>query len=217
MEQSSVAHIVDYPDEPIDLLRQLLDAVKKLHPNSQQYMNLATIDDEFAVLNRTVLYRGISADKCIIYVTQRFTRNYKNIKANAKCGVTILMPEVILPSQGTMPSIWQVRLLGATAVELPESELDAWWNRELLSAKIRDIIFPCGQPVDYDELKAKHDQFLKEYRESGKPLQRPPTFTAFKFEAQRYDFLKVGVNQIADRVQYRRQANGKWEAMHVST
>lgn len=175
MNESSVSRIVDYPDEPTALLQQLLDAVRNHQPESQIYMNLATIDDEFTVLNRTVLYRGISVDKCVIYATQRFTRNYKNIKANAKCAVTILMPVVSLPSQGSTPFLWQVRLLGATAVELPESELDAWWNRESLSAKIRDTIFPCGQPVDYDELKAKHDQFLKEYRASGKPLQRPPT------------------------------------------
>ncbi|XP_064555425.1 pyridoxine/pyridoxamine 5'-phosphate oxidase [Drosophila montana] len=217
MAESSVARIVDYPDDPIELLKQLLDAVSKQQPDSVQYMNLATIDDEFGVLNRTVLYRGLSNDKCIIYVTQRFTRNYKNINANTKCGITILLPQVVLPSPGQRPHTWQVRLIGATAVELPESELDALWSKEPLSAQIRDTIFPCGQPVDYDELKAKHDQFLKDHLEQGQSLQRPPTFTAFKFVAQRYDFLKVGVDQIADRVQYRRQENGQWEAMHVST
>ncbi|EDV99555.1 pyridoxine/pyridoxamine 5'-phosphate oxidase [Drosophila grimshawi] len=215
MAQSTVAHIVDYPNKPVAFLKQLLQAVAQ--PDVLQYMNLATIDEEFGVLNRTVLYRGFSDDECVIYVTQRFTRNYQNLKANAKCAITFLFPQALLPEQGPNPLTWQVRLIGARAVELPESELDAWWAKELLPAQIRASIFPCGKPVDYDQLKTKHDQFLKDHLESGKPLQRPPTFTAFKFPTLRWDFMKVGVNQIADRLQYRQHDDGQWQVMHVST
>lgn len=217
MPQSSVAHIINYPVEPVALFKQLIDAVDKQPTDGVQYMNLATIDDEFGVLNRTVVYRGLSDDNCIIYVTQRFTRNFKNIQANAKCGITFFLPNVILPSQGQTPAYWQVRLIGATAEELPESQLDEWWNKELLSSQIRDHIFPCGQPVNYEEQVEKHDRFLRDYQESNRPLQRPATYTAFKFRAQRWDFLKVGSGEIADRVQYRRQKNGEWQSMHVST
>lgn len=174
MEQqsSAVAHIVDYPDEPAVLFKQLIQAALKT--DGVLYMNLATIDEEFGVLNRTVIYRGLSEDDCIIYVTQRFTRNYQNLKANPKCGITLFFPQLQLATQAR-PKIWQVRLIGAVAEELPESQLAAWWETELLSSKIRDIVFPCGKPVEYDELKAKHDEFLKEHLASGQPLQRPKT------------------------------------------
>lgn len=45
----------------------------------------------------------------------------------------------------------------------------------------------------------------------------PLLSTAFKFRAQRWDFMKVGTAEIADRVQYRRQDGGQWQGMHVST
>ncbi|KAL7745358.1 hypothetical protein ACLKA6_015375 [Drosophila palustris] len=217
MSQSTVARIINYPDEPVTLFKQLIEAFDKQSTDGVTYMNLATIDDEFGVLNRTVIYRGLSDDNCIIYITQRYTRNFKNIQANAKCGITFILPNVVLPSQGQEPVVWQVRLIGATAEELPKSQLDEWWNKELLTSQIRNHIFPCGQPVNYEELVEKHDRFLHDHLESKRPLQRPNTYTAFKFRAQRWDFLKVGSGQIADRVQYRRQDSGEWKSMHVAT
>ncbi|KAH8386693.1 hypothetical protein KR093_001969 [Drosophila rubida] len=217
MSQSAVAHIENFPCEPVTLFKQIIDAFSKKSTDGFTLMNLATVDEEFGVLNRNVIYRGLSEDDCIIYVTQRFTRNYKNIQANAKCGIAFYLPNLVVPSQGPNPANWQVRLIGATAEELPDSQLDAWWEKELLSSQIRDYIFPCGQPVNYDELLAKHDQFLRDYLASGRPLKRPATYTAFKFRAQRWDFLKAGSGQIADRVQYRCQQNGEWLATHVST
>ncbi|KAH8276585.1 hypothetical protein KR044_004628 [Drosophila immigrans] len=217
MAQSSVAHIECPPKEPVSLFKQLIDATSKQSPDGPILMNLATMDEEFGVLNRSVVYRGLSDDDCIIYVTQRFTRNFKNIQANGKCGITFYLPNDVLPSQGTIPAYWQVRLIGATAEELPDSQLDAWWDKELLTSQIRDHVFPCGQPVNYDDLVSKHNQFLSNYLASGQPLKRPSTYTAFKFHAQRWDFLKAQSGQIPDRVQYRRQENGEWLSMHVST
>ncbi|XP_017850643.1 pyridoxine/pyridoxamine 5'-phosphate oxidase [Drosophila busckii] len=214
---SSMAFIANAPAEPALLLQQLLDGAQR-SKSELQSMNLATLDAEFGVLNRTVLYRGLSADNCIVYITQRYTRNYKNIAANPKCGVTIYLPHVSL-GQAEPPATWQVRLIGATAVELPDAELDAWWAKESLAAQIRNLIFPCGQPIDYEQQKQKHDAYLQKFLEDKQPLQRPPTYTAFKFKAQAWDFLKVGENQIADRLQYRQlaTATGQWQSLHVST
>lgn len=174
MSQSTVARIINYPNEPMSFFKQIIEAVSKQSADGVIYMNLATIDEEFGVLNRTVLYRGLSNDNCIIYITQRFTRNFKNIQANAKCGITFFAKRWT-PSQGLSSDIWQVRLIGATAEELPESELDDWWNKELLPAQIRGHIFRCGQPVNYEEVVEKHDRFLHDHLESNRPLQRPVT------------------------------------------
>ncbi|EDW04874.1 GH23180 [Drosophila grimshawi] len=215
MAKSTLAHIVDYPNEPVTFLRQILHAVEE--PNFLQAMNLATVDKEFGVLNRTVLFRGLTEDDCVTYATQQFTRSCKNLKANNKCAITFLFPRVMLPSQGPRPLIWQVRLIGASAVQLPESELDLYWEKDELPAQIRAIIFRTGRPSNYEKLKEKHDRFLKDFMESGEPLHRPPTFTAFKIKSLRWDFLKIGMNQIADRLQYRLQDDCQWEVMHVSS
>ncbi|XP_020802131.1 uncharacterized protein LOC110179087 [Drosophila serrata] len=214
---SKLAKIKNFPTNPVEFFKQLLQAATEGKPAGYlPEMNLATVDEEFGVLNRTVLYRGLTKDNFLYYITHSYTRNCKNLKANPnKAGITFYWTNV-KDKQGR-ESNWQVRLIGATAVELPESELDAMWAKEDLAAKIRGHICPCGQPIDHDELKAKHDQFLQEHLASGKPIPRPDTYTAFKFEPQRWDFLNVAINEIADRVQYRLQANGQWESMHVST
>ncbi|XP_017056258.1 pyridoxine/pyridoxamine 5'-phosphate oxidase [Drosophila ficusphila] len=211
---SALAKIEDFPADPVEFFKEILQAAAKEHPEGFiQEMNLATLDEEYGVLNRTVLYRGLTPDNFVFYITHRYTRNFKNLQANPKVCITFYMPEV--KDKTGKGSSWQVRLIGATAVELPDSEMDALWAKENLAAQIRGHICPCGVPVNYDELKAKHDLFLKEH--SGKPIERPKTYTAWKFQPQRWDFLKVGINEIADRVQYRLQSDGKWESMHVAT
>ncbi|XP_017064389.1 pyridoxine/pyridoxamine 5'-phosphate oxidase [Drosophila eugracilis] len=211
---SALAKIEDFPSDPVEFFKNILQAVTYEHPDGyMQEMNLATVDDEFGVLNRTVLYRGLTEDNCVYYITHRYTRNFKNLRVNPKACITFYLPTV--KDKTGEQSTWQVRLIGATAVELPESAMDALWAKENLSAQIRGHICPCGEPINYDDLKAKHDQFLLEHKE--KAIERPASYTALKFQPQRWDFLKVGLEQIADRVQYRLQGNGKWESMHVST
>ncbi|XP_017089060.2 pyridoxine/pyridoxamine 5'-phosphate oxidase [Drosophila bipectinata] len=213
---SALAKITNYPANPVDMFKQILQADAKSHPDSVVVdMNLATLDEEFGVLNRTVIYRGLTPDNYPFYITHRYTRNFKNLQANPKAGITFYMTNV--QDNDYKEVTWQVRLIGAKAVELPDSEMDALWAKEELVSQIRGYICPCGEPINHDDLKAKHDKFLEEHLASGKALERPRSYTAFKFEPQRWDFLKVGRGEIADRVQYRLQDNGKWESMHVST
>ncbi|KAH8409235.1 hypothetical protein KR009_011102 [Drosophila setifemur] len=213
---SALAKIADFPAEPVEMFKQVLQAAARGQPEgSLQEMNLATVDEEFGVLNRTVLYRGLTPDNFVFYITHRYTRNFQNLQANPKAGITFYLPNVKDSHGGE--STWQVRLLGARAVELPDSEMDVLWAKEDVVAQIRGHICPCGEPIIYDELKAKHDKFLQEHLDSGKPIERPASYTAWKFQPQRWDFLKVGAGQIADRVQYRLLATGQWESMHVST
>ncbi|XP_002023630.2 uncharacterized protein LOC6598597 [Drosophila persimilis] len=216
-QTSALAKIIDPPIDPVQMFKHLLETVDQGKPDgSFKEMNLATIDNEFGVLNRTVVYRGLSSDNYVFYITHRYTRNCKNLQANPKASITFYLP-LVKDDAGGKDTTWQVRLIGATAVELPESEMDALWDKEDLPAKIRGHVFPCGEPVDYDQLKLKHDTFLREHLTSGKPIERPASYTGWKFQPQRWDFLKVGQGLIADRFQYRLQSNGKWESMHVST
>lgn len=71
------------------------------------------------MLNRTVIYRGLLEDSWIYFVTERNSRKYQNLKENPKCGLTMLFhPDANKESQGDdLPQTWQVRLLGAEAVE----------------------------------------------------------------------------------------------------
>lgn len=50
-----------------------------------------------------------------------------------------------------------------------ESEIAEFYKDEPLFAKIRSKICRCGEEVNWNELKTKHDQVLKDYQE-GKDL-----------------------------------------------
>lgn len=60
--------------------------------------------------------------------------------------------------------LFQVRVIGDVS-ELSESEIAEYYKQEPLFAKIRSKICRCGEEVNWDELKAKHDQVLKDYKE----------------------------------------------------
>lgn len=59
--------------------------------------------------------------------------------------------------------------------ELSEPEIAEFYKDEPLFAKIRSKICRCGEQVDWNELKAKHDQVLKDYQEGRDSLPQRDT------------------------------------------
>lgn len=70
--------------------------------------------------------------------------------------------------------ILQVRVIG-TVAELSESEIVEFYKDEPLFARIRSKICRCGEEVDWNELKAKHDQVLKDYQDGKDKLPQRNT------------------------------------------
>lgn len=70
--------------------------------------------------------------------------------------------------------ILQVRVTG-TVAELSESEIVEFYKDEPLFARIRSKICRCGEEVDWNELKAKHDQVLKDYQDGKDKLPQRNT------------------------------------------
>lgn len=59
--------------------------------------------------------------------------------------------------------------------ELSESEIAEFYKEETIMAKIRSKIFRCGEVVDWNELKAKHDQTLRNYCDGKDQLPQTET------------------------------------------
>lgn len=57
-----------------------------------------------------------------------------------------------------------------TVKELSESEIAEFYKEEDLIARIRSKICPIGAPIDWNELKSRHDQVLKDYQEGKDKL-----------------------------------------------
>lgn len=49
-------------------------------------------------------------------------------------------------------------------IELSAAEAAEFYKEEPLFAKIRSKICSCGAPVNWADLKSKHDQVLDDYR-----------------------------------------------------
>lgn len=71
-----------------------------------------------------------------------------------------------------VPEVWQIRLMGAEAVELDEEQLKMLWQQEPLFAKIRSHICECGKPSNTEELeKLLQEQLAIMEEEKREPEQ----------------------------------------------
>lgn len=180
-------------------------------------MNLATVDKEFGVLNRSVIYRGLIDDSHICFVTERNSRKYENLKENPKLGLTMLFSIQNYAEKEEFTETWQIRLIDAEAVELDDGVIERLWQEEPLFAKIRSHICECGRPNDHKELERKCNEMYERYQKECKEPEQTKSYTAFKIIPKRWDFYKGEPNKIADRVQYKRLTGetDEWEICHV--
>mgnify|MGYP005987110769 CR=1 FL=1 len=68
----------------------------------------------------------------------------------------------------------QVRIVG-NAETLPQDQCIIYFEKDSLPAKIRSWICQECKPTDWNELKTKHDELLKEVKENKRVLEAPDT------------------------------------------
>lgn len=212
---SQLAFIDAAPKDPVRLFSNLVSEFKKTNPETPFIaMNIATLDDKFGVLNRTVVYRGLQ-DGHIVFVTEKNTKKYANIMNDPRISTTFLFENIELNKINTL---WQIRQMGK-AIELSSKEIANLWAEETVFAKIRSHISECGKPVEFVDHRKKHDQFVKDYESGQNSLKQTETYTAFKILPLVWDFYKTESNAIADRVQYRKETfeDDQWKIMHVES
>uniref|UniRef100_A0A1B0FR79 pyridoxal 5'-phosphate synthase n=1 Tax=Glossina morsitans morsitans TaxID=37546 RepID=A0A1B0FR79_GLOMM len=205
MNSSDICKIHDLPSNPIELFNTLTFNTKMA---GAKYipMNLATVDSEFGVLNRTVVYRGLTDDSGICFATEQ----------NPKSALTMLLS---IGLEDAKQETWQIRLMNACAVELDDQAiLSKFWQEEPLFAKIRSHIVECGKPTNHEELVIKHNKLLADYQSGQHALERTPSYTVFKILPKIWDFYKSEPGKIADRVQYklRDYELNEWTNYHVA-
>ncbi|TMW45345.1 hypothetical protein DOY81_009573, partial [Sarcophaga bullata] len=175
--------IINAPSTPIQMFKHVIG---KLETHSIM-MNLATVDKDYGVLNRTVIYRGLTPEEeetnqHIRFVTEKNSHKYQSLKADPKVSVTMVL---------NMPNeIWQIRLFNAEAVELPNEALKSLWQDEPLLAKMRSVVCECGRPNEgVEELECRYQELYKQYESEGKKEpEQTETYTAFKIIPKHWDF-----------------------------
>ncbi|XP_055390023.1 pyridoxine/pyridoxamine 5'-phosphate oxidase isoform X2 [Condylostylus longicornis] len=202
---------MEAPDNPMELFQKFINIMREENDSSTITMSLATINKEFGVLNRTVLFRGLSKRSGnITFVTERNSQKYKDLQENPKVSVVLLFLKEI---NGKL-QYRQIRVHGS-AIELSEDEIAERWKEEPVFARIRSKMASCGAPVKWDVLKEKHDQLLEAYKNGEEPLNQSETYTSFEIIADSIDFYYAEHEAIGDRVIYRRHENDIWTHEHV--
>ncbi|XP_031627842.1 uncharacterized protein LOC116343760 [Contarinia nasturtii] len=211
METSGLSFIANPPENPMQLFQTWHNEAKtNSDPNLFiDTMTIAGMDDVDVLLNRNVILRKHD-DNGLIFVTERNTKKYKDFVKNPAVAAVFLWIYMI---EGTVVSR-QVRVTG-TVSELRESEIAEFYSEESVFAKIRSKICRCGEKVDWNELKAKHDQVLQDFLSGNDTLPQTDTYTAMRITPTKMDFYFARRDEIADRIKYTLE-NEKWIKYHVA-
>jgi pyridoxamine 5'-phosphate oxidase len=189
---------------PTTLLNEWIAESKQWGAHSS-LMNLATSTKSGKVSNRTAVIREIMADASLAFVAQERSNKIKEINENPQVAATILL----IYNKSDEKITRQIRLTGI-AERLSAEQCKLYFEKESLSAKIRSWICQDCRTVDWNELKMKHDQLLKEVVENKKVLEMPDTQMAYKIVPYEIDFYSSVGDQIADRILFKRAKSPEW-------
>ncbi|XP_055298077.1 pyridoxine/pyridoxamine 5'-phosphate oxidase 2 isoform X2 [Sitodiplosis mosellana] len=212
METSGLSFITNVPENPMQIFANWHNEANE-HSDPNLFldtMTIAGLSDTDDLLNRNVILRKHD-DNGLIFVTERNTMKFKDFVKNPSVAAVFLWIYMINGTAVTR----QVRVLGKVA-ELSELEIAEFYKEEPLFARIRSKICRCGEPVDWNDLKAKHDLTLKDYQDGKDTLPQRDTYTAMRIIPQKFDFYHARRHEIADRVKYTLE-DGKWINYHIAT
>jgi pyridoxamine 5'-phosphate oxidase len=206
MEPRSDLSFIEVKDtkNPVTLLKEWIAEGKQCGAHSS-FMNLATATKSGKVSNRTVVIREIMADGSLTFMAQERSNKIKDINENPQVAATILL--IYKKSEEKVGR--QIRLTGI-AERLSAEQGKVYFEKDSLSAKIRSWICEDCTTVDWNELKIKHDQLLKEVIENKKVLEMPDTEVAYKIIPNEIDFYFSTGGQIADRLLFKRAKSAEW-------
>jgi pyridoxamine 5'-phosphate oxidase len=145
------------------------------------------------------------ADASLAFVAQERSNKIKEINENPQVAATILL----IYNKSDEKITRQIRLTGI-AERLSAEQCKLYFEKESLSAKIRSWVCQDCRTVDWNELKMKHDQLLKEVVENKKVLEMPDTQMAYKIVPYEIDFYSSVGDQIADRILFKRAKSPEW-------
>ncbi|XP_037025953.1 pyridoxine/pyridoxamine 5'-phosphate oxidase [Bradysia coprophila] len=209
-QSSQLAHITDNFDDPFILFEKWInEAESKDDLGWLNVMNLATVNKEFGVLNRSVILLKFDQTG-FVFVTERNSRKFTDMMENPKVAATLywkykLNDNIVLK---------QIRINGSVS-EVSAEQIRQFYAEEELPGRIRCKICVCGKPCDWHELKKQHDEVLENVRNGTEKLEQNENYTALKIQPKSIDFYFSMPGSIADRILYTKDESGGWSHQHV--
>ncbi|CAH1967727.1 unnamed protein product [Acanthoscelides obtectus] len=211
-EESGLAHIdVEKGLSPIDLVEEWMKEYQEYSHTNKVLLNLATASREGEVSNRNVVLRELSDDG-FTFLTVKNGKKVQHMTENPNVSACIYFSYI---KDGKHVER-QVRVEGV-AEKLNKEKCKDYYEREPVYAKIRSIICDQGEKIEWDDLKKKHDEILRKYKEGAVGLEMPEHVVAYLIRPQKLDLYYAYDNFIADRIVFFKDKNAEWKLERVAT
>ncbi|XP_066594441.1 pyridoxine/pyridoxamine 5'-phosphate oxidase [Prorops nasuta] len=182
----------------MDLFRTWKEEFKMYNPGPES-LCLATVSKDCKVSARSVILRKLDEDGFVI-VTDNRSRKVNDMDNNRNAAMCFLWT---YSNDQQQKIVKQVRIEGEM-VRLEKNEYQPLYDREPLYCKIRSKICYQGQQVEWNDLKARHDETLEKVYKKEINLAMPDHFVGYKMLPTMMDFYFARDHLIADRMVYKR-------------
>ncbi|CAB0032386.1 unnamed protein product [Trichogramma brassicae] len=167
-EISDLCYVDVKSDNPYDLFKEWHKEACVYSTGLPHALCLSTVSKDMKVSSRHVVLRRIEEDGFCIYTDNR-SRKTKELTEVPEAAMCFLWAYINDKGQKVAR---QVRIEGEVVVMDKDAYADLY-DKDKLFCKIRAYICHQDKEVDWNELKAKHDQLLEDVRQNKVNLPMP--------------------------------------------
>ncbi|KAG7188565.1 hypothetical protein KM043_008196 [Ampulex compressa] len=209
---SDLAVIENIVDDPVDLFRLWHHEARMYVDGAPDACCLATVSKDMRVSARNLVLREFDNDGFVI-VTDSRSRKVADMENTPNTAMCFLWCYVNKDKQRITK---QVRIEG-TMTKLAKEQYQHIYDREPLYCKIRSDICYQDRPIDWADLKERHDKILDRVRKNEYDLSMPDHFVGYKLLPTMMDFYFAKDNFIGDRIRYDRDnLTSPWKHERIS-
>lgn len=166
--------------------------------------SLATATKDGKPSNRMVLFRGIR-DGGFLFYTNYESQKGQELSENPRAAMTFFWMLPFPP--------WQVRIEGTVKqIDVGLSDLD--WKNKPRQNQLVSYASSQSKKISEKALMEHVAVLTKEF--DGKPVPRPPHWGGYILMPTRVEFWKARTDRFFDRVNYDRNADGKWDRSELA-
>ncbi|KAJ8684154.1 hypothetical protein QAD02_019946 [Eretmocerus hayati] len=205
-ETSGLAYIELKSDNPYDLFKEWHKEACIFSTGLPHALCLATVSKDCKVSARHVVLRRLEEDGFVVYTDNR-SRKSKELREVPSAAMCFLWS---YRDDKNQQIARQVRVEGKVVV-LEQDNIEEIYEKDKLFCKIRAYICHQDQEVDWNELKAAHDELLHEVLQNNKKLEMPDHFIGYKMLPTSIEFYYAKDNFIGDRILFEKnEGTNEW-------